>query len=279
MYAKVPAGVSADETADLVFGWYAASELGQSDGRIKPELRQAAGRFPVTDHLLFDPRTEPPPSDIPAQCTHDSVWNLRGAEVCEKCGRPLRMRSRYDVWLDALITTYTGDRYGIQLGAPYADVVRWLPVMRPYLDRGHTSDANFMNTVYAVTHLVYTLNDYGRYLLPRDLLEDEYRFLRGSLREAIALNDPETLGEFLDSLKSFGLNGSDDVIRTGMSYLLDTQRADGTWSHPEEKDFYTLYHSAWTGIDGLKDCRWQGVGLSFPKLRPWLEEIHLEHGL
>ncbi len=132
---------------------------------------------------------------------------------------------------------------------------------------------------YAVTHVVYTLNDYGRYLLPRDLLEDEFQFLRRNAPEAIALNDPETTGEFLDSLKSFGMKDSDEVIRTGMSYLLDTQRADGTWSDPDEKDFYTLYHSAWTGIDGLKDCRWQGEGLTFPKLRRWLEELHPQHGL
>jgi hypothetical protein len=279
MYATVPAIVDADEIADLAFGWYAATELGQSDHRIKPELRQAAARFTAIDYLLFDPVREPPPSDVPAQCPYDSVWNSRGATVCQKCGRLLALRSRYDVWLDALITTYTGDRYGMRLGAAYQDVLRWLPAMRPYLDRGHTSDENFIDTVYAVTHVVYTLNDYGQYLLPHNLLDDEYQFLRRNLREAIVVNDPETLGEFLDSLKSFGLNSSDEVIRSGMSYLLDTQRADGTWSRPDEKDFYVLYHSAWTGIDGLKDCRWQGVGLSFPKLRPWLEELHPQHGL
>jgi len=279
MYATVPAGVDADDTADLVFGWYAASELGQNDRHIKPALRRAAAHFTATDYLLFDPRYEAPPSDVPEQCPHDFVWNLRGATVCKKCGRHLDLRSRYDVWLDALITTYTGDCYGIQLGAPYEAVLRWLPVMRPYLDRRHTTDAEFIDTFYAVTHVVYTLNDYGRYLLPRDLLEDEFQFLRGNAPEAIALNDPETTGEFLDSLKSFGMNGSDEVIRAGMSYLLDTQRADGTWSRPEEKDFYTLYHSAWTGIDGLKDCRWQGEGISFPKLRRWLEELHPQHGL
>ena len=86
------------------------------------------------------------------------------------------------------------------------------------------------------------------YLLPRDLLPQEFAYLKENLGEAIALHDPETMGEFLDTLKSFGLNRSDEVIRTGITYLLDTQRPDGTWSAPEEKDPYTLYHSAWTAL-------------------------------
>jgi hypothetical protein len=183
------------------------------------------------------------------------------------------MQSKYDIWLDALVTTYGGDTYGIPLGGSYRDVLQWMPAMRPYLDRSQTSEWNFIRTVYAVTHVVYTLNDYGRYRLPPELLPSEYSYLKRNLREAIVLKDPETMGEFLDTLKSFGLTGSDEVIRTGMTYLLSTQRADGTWSDPEEKSPYTLYHSAWTGIGGLMEIRWQGDGLSFPELRPMLEGI------
>jgi hypothetical protein len=269
----VAATASEDEVADLVFGWLAASQLGQDDTRIKPALRRAAARFTAVDYLLFDPAKEPPPSDLPERCRYDFVWNARGATVCRKCGRALRMRSKYDIWLDALISTYTGERYGIRLGSSYRDVLRWIPSMRPYLDRSQAGYATFIDTVYAVTHVVYTLNDYGTLLLPRELLPQEYSYLKQNLGEAIALKDPETMGEFLDTLKSFGMNVSDGEIRTGMKYLLDTQRAEGTWSAPDEKDPYTLYHSAWTGIDGLKDCLWRGQGLSFPELQPLLEGI------
>jgi hypothetical protein len=271
--SKIPAKASADDVADLIYGWLSASRLGQSDERIKPELRRAAARFSAIDYLLFDPAKEPPPSDIPAKCRYDSVWNRRGSTVCKRCGRTLEMRSKYDIWLDALIATYMGDRYGIRLGGSYRDVLQWMPAMHPYLDRGQTSESNFIDTVYALTHVVYTLNDYGLHLLPRELLPREYSYLKRNLLEAIALKDTETLGEFLDTLKSFGLTGSDEAIRRGITYLLSTQRADGTWSDPQEKDPYTLYHSAWTGIGGLMEFRWQTEALSFPELRPLLEWI------
>jgi hypothetical protein len=273
MEAIVPAGATSDDVADMIFGWLPASLLGENDARIKPELKRAAARFTVIDYLQFDPAKEPPPSDIPADCTYDSAHNPRGATVCRKCGRPLKMRSKYDVWMDALIATYSGDRYGIPFGASYGQVLQWMPAMRPYLRLNETSRRNFLDTLYALTHVVYTLNDYGKYLLPRDLLPREFAYLKENLGEAIALHDPETMGEFLDTLKGFGLNGSDEVIRKGITYLLDTQGADGTWGDPKEKDTYTLYHSAWTAIDGLKDCRWQGEGLSFPQVRPLLDSM------
>jgi hypothetical protein len=272
-YSNVPSGGTADDIADLVFGWLPASQLGQNDAQVKPELRRAVARFNSVDFLQFDAAREPPPSDIPAPCRRDGVNNPRGAKVCRKCGRPLEMRNRYDVWMEALIATYTGDRYGIPLGASYQDVLQWMPAMRPYPRLKQTTPGNFLDTVFALTHVVYTLNDYGKYLLPRDLLPQEFAYLKDNLAEAIALHNPETMGEFLDTLKSFGLNDNDEVIQKGVAFLLDTQRADGTWSPPEEKDNYTLYHSAWTAIDGLKDCNWQGEGISFPEIRPLLDQI------
>jgi hypothetical protein len=272
-HAVLPADANADVVTDFASGWLTTSKLGLDDSRIKPALRAAAARFRPIDFLLFDPAHEPPPSDVPDNCRYDDTWNPRGSKICRKCGRPLNMRSKYDVWLDALVATYTGDRYGIRLGSPYRDVLQWMPTMRPYLDRDQTTYPLFIDTVYSLTHVVYTLNDYNHYLLPRDLLPQELAYLKHNMREAIALKDPETMGEFLDSLKSFGMTTSDQEIRTGITYLLDTQRPDGTWSPADERDRYTLYHSAWTGIDGLKDCRWQGHGLSFPEVRPLLEKM------
>ena len=272
-YPSVPANASVNEIAHLIFGWYPAALLGEDDSRVKPQLRTAAARYNATQFLGFDPGKEPPPNDLTDPCEYDHYRNPRGVKLCKRCGRPLQVRSKYEVWIDALVDTYSGDIYGIHMGAPFRDVVQWIPAMRPYPDPRRASQAEFIDCLYSLTHLVYALNDYGHYLLSRDLLPVEYAYLRQHLPAAISLHDPETMGEFLDSLKAFGLDNSDPVIRTGMTYLLENQRPDGTWGSPNETDFYTLYHSAWTGIDGLKDCRWEGERLSMPELRPLLESI------
>ena len=131
--------------------------------------------------------------------------------------------------------------------------------MRPYLDRGHTSDGIHRYDLRA-------LNDYGRYLLPHQLLEDEYQFLRKNLHEAIALNDPETLGEFWirSRTRSEQLRRH---VRAGMSYLLDTQRADGTWSLPDEKIF-TFAIAPLDRIDGRRTAA-GSVGISPGCARGW----------
>ena len=75
------------------------------------------------------------------------------------------MRNRYDVWSDALINTYTGDIYGVTLGAHYPDVLRWISAMRPYPARKTLTLAAFYDVAYAITHVIYTLNNYGMYRL------------------------------------------------------------------------------------------------------------------
>jgi hypothetical protein len=272
-HAALPANANADLIYTYVAGWMTATQLGRNDARIKPALKAAAARFGPVDYLLFDPAKEPPPSNIPEDCRFDGTQHERGATVCGKCGRPLTMRSKYDVWIDAMIATYTGDRYGIRMGSSYRDVIQWLPAMRPYLDRNQTSYSTFLDTVYSLTHVVYTLNDYNQRIIPRSLLGQERAYLKRNLGEAMALKDSESMGEFLDSLKGLGLTTSDDAIRTGITYLLDTQSPNGTWSPADETDFYTLYHSAWTGIDGLKECRWKGEELSFPELLPLIQSF------
>jgi hypothetical protein len=144
-------------------------------------------------------------------------------------------------------------------------VTQWLPRMRPY--RGYENGANqdFMAIAYAVTHIVYTLNDYNAFRLKPEWLQSEYEFLRDNLRHVIAVDDPEAMGEFIDTLKSFGLAATDPLIGAGMDFLLSRQEADGSWGEAGNLDVYYRYHSTWTAINGLMDYAWQGERVSFPK--------------
>ena len=263
-HASLPADAGAGAISLLAFGSFAAERLGLPGERLKDQIRRAAPRHPAREYLDFDPLREPPPADVPAACRQCRRENARGATVCRYCGAALVMQSRYDVWYDTLITTYTGDRYGVTLGAPYSAVLRWLPAMRPY--RGPEGGANreFYSIVYALTHLIYTLNDYSEYgLSPRDL-PLEFAYLKANLPEAVAAGDPETVGEFLDSLKSFGLADDGPALRQGAAYLLAAQNPDGSWGDMEVNDIYARYHPTWTAVDGLRDYNWKHRPLRLP---------------
>ncbi|MGB7922288.1 MAG: hypothetical protein WCF57_03500 [Pyrinomonadaceae bacterium] len=268
----LPEDADAGTISNYAFGCDAADSLGVRDDRIKEQMKRAAPRFTARDYLRFDPVNEPPPGDVPDACGYCEAGNVRGSKTCHVCHKPLKMRTRYDVWYDALITAYVGERYGVMLGARYADVLKWMPTLRPY--RGSEGGANpeFYDAVYAVTHIVYTLNNYSMYRLSPRWLPQEYEFLRTNLREAIRQRDADMLGEFMDSLKALGLTTDDPSMRAGMDYLLSHQNADGSWGQMKEKDIYDRYHPTWNGVAGLSDYEWaKGEGVSFPEVRPLLE--------
>ena len=266
----VPADADANMIANLVFGAVAANHFGIDDKRLKPQIRQAASWFTGRDYFWFDAATEPPPSDVPLDCDC-GAYNPRGRKSCSNCKKSLRMYSRYGIYVDALTRTYFAERLGVTLGARYRDVIKWVPVLRPYRGRENGANPDFVDSIYAVTHIVYSLNGYSVYKLKPDWLPEEYEFLRTNLVEAIAIQDPDAMGEFLDCLKSFGLTEDDPLIRTGMNYLLETQNPDGSWGDVDAEDIYDRYHPTWTAIDGLREYAWRGERLHFPKFMPLLE--------
>lgn len=277
LHRWLPLDADAGVIADLAFGSDAADGLGVRDERLKGQIRRAAPSHTAREYLLFDPLREPPPGDVPEECAYDGAMNPRGSKTCHTCRRPLKMQTRYSVWYDALITAYSGERYGVKLGASYADVLKWLPTLRPYRGSENGNNPDFYDTVYALTHVVYTLNNYSQYRLSPNLLPQEYQFLKDNLREAIAQDDADMLGEFMDSLRAFGLTSDDPAMRAGMEYYLSHQNADGSWGEVNAKDIYDRYHPTWNAVAGLSEYAWSyGEGLSFPEIRPLLERLREE---
>ncbi|MFP5247752.1 MAG: hypothetical protein ACLGH0_13755, partial [Thermoanaerobaculia bacterium] len=146
-HSKVPRNAGPDKIANLVSGSYAAHSLGLPDDPLKQALRKAASKFKPADYYYFDPAAEPPPADVPRECDC-GTWNVRGRKTCQNCKRRLTMMTRYAVWQDALIRTYTGERYGVRLGTTYAAVIKWLPAMRPYPPFVDADDMEFYDAVY-----------------------------------------------------------------------------------------------------------------------------------
>ena len=223
-HRHIDAAASPDEIADTLFGAYAAERLGFPDPLFKDEIRRAAARFSAVDFLRFDPRVGPPFAD-PALL---------------------------DLLCDALITTYTADQYGATLGAPFPEIAKWLPSIRPY----RVGADGMVPIVNVVTHVVYTRNDYNYRSLSPAELPDEFEFLKNHVNDREIQEDGEMLGEFMDTLRAFGLTPQDEIIQRGFTELLSKQNPDGSWGDLRDRDIYNRYHPTWTAIDGLRDYVW-----------------------
>jgi hypothetical protein len=254
---RLPALADAGEVAYYISLMDVARRLGVDDPPLREHVRRRVGDFTALDYLGFDPAAETPPDDLPAACGTCEAQSPRGCLQCGACGSTLNIRSRYDVWCDALVLTYTADGFGMPLGTSHSAVACCAPAMRPYPGPEVVVDTGFRDIVYAITHLVYTLNDYGRFRLLREWLPQEFEYLRGHLQRPIDADDPELLGEFLDCLRAFGLDDTDSDVAAGMEYLLAHQNGDGSWGDVQETDVHKRYHTTWTAVDALREYQWE----------------------
>jgi hypothetical protein len=268
-HRSVPLDASPGLLLDFVLVTYALSRIGLQDRALNPQLTLAAKRFSAVDLLGFDPVTEAPPADLSYTCACGSK-NQRGRKFCKKCRQGLLIKSRYRVWMDALANSYVAERAGVFFGARYVDVLRWLPTMHPYPARETHKDELLREAIFAATHVVYTLNNYGTYKLSPRWLPREFSFLKANVETACNQGDSELLGELLDSLKAFGLPASDPLIQRGTSYLLAAQNEDGSWGDTAEENIRTRFHATWTAVDGLRTFAWRGERLSQPQLKSML---------
>jgi hypothetical protein len=266
----VPPDASPDLVLDFVLVRYALSRIGLRDVALNAQMSTAAKRFSAQDLLGFNPVSEPPANDLSYPCDC-GLKNQRGRTFCKQCRRRLEIQSRYRVWLRALASTYVNGRCGIFFGARYLDVLKWLPKMRPYPVGADENVELLRDAIYAVTHIVYTLNDYSTYRLRPSWLPREFAFLKANVASACERKDPEVLGELLDSLKAFGLGARHPLIMRGTRYLLAEQNEDGSWGDPDEENIRTRCHTTWTAIDGLRTYAWRGERLSRPEVKSMLK--------
>jgi len=271
LHPHLPQGAGPDLLPKFVLVRYALSRIGLRDATLNAEIRNAAKRFSAQDLLGFDPASEPPVNNLPQPCDC-GLKNQRGRTFCKQCRTRLEIYSRYRLWMGALASTYISERCGVFFGARYPAVLKWLPAMRPY-PVGADEDIELVrDAVYAVTHVVYTLNDYGTYRLRPGWLPHEFEFLRANVAAACERKDPELLGELLDSLKAFGLRDSHPLLIRGSKYLVEAQNEDGSWGDPDEENIRRRCHTTWTAIDGLRNYAWRAERLSRPELKTMLKE-------
>lgn len=243
--------LDADTVLNEVIASYAAERLGVPHDAIRSDLHVLIAGCTVPALLYFDPREEPPPCDIPAECGEGHI-NGRGTTRCASCGAGLAMKSRYEIWHYALTNAYFCEHQNMPLSVRYAHVLQHLPTLRPYPQSG---SEDYYDSIYAVTHLIYTLNAYGASPVSRTELAEECRFLELSMPWVLEQGGVDTIAEVVESLVALGLPDEDPRIEHARGLLLQRQREDGGWG--DEADDYRCFHNVWAALDGLREFAWR----------------------
>ena len=85
---------------------------------------------------------------------------------------------RYRALSNALIYTFYAERVGLSLGCSYKDVFRHVRRFRPWCGPEDLSPAKYTDQCYLVTHVVFTLNNWGELMLDPALAPHEFCFAR-----------------------------------------------------------------------------------------------------
>jgi len=210
---------TADDVVDAASVLWALEFLGKDTDAAMAVLRRAAEGFVLEDYLGFRPWT----------------------------GKP-----DLDLLIDLLIGFHFTDRAGVPVGVSFAEALVFVPSV-VYVPDAEVGGDRYIDQNNLVTHLVYTLSGYASWTVPADLLPREFAYIKEQLPVAVMWADPETLAEFIDSLKLMG--EGDELIGPAVEVLLDIQKPDGRWEPVEPEDEYDRYHATWCVMDALRSYR------------------------
>ena len=207
---------TADDVVDAASVLWALEFLGKDTDAAMAVLGRAAEQFPLEDYLGFRPWT----------------------------GKP-----DLDLLIDLLIGFHFTDRVGAPVGISFAEALVFVPSV-VYVPDAEVGGDRYVDQNNLVTHLVYTLSGYASWTVPSDLLPREFAYIKEQLPVAVMWADPETLAEYIDSLKLMG--EGDELIGPGIAVLLELQKPDGRWEPVEPEDEYDRYHATWCVMDALR---------------------------
>jgi len=186
------------EIIETIIGMYCMERVGIHHD-VKDEVLMFIGNQELTgyraiDYLGWDPENQPPPNEMKDLYSGLTI-------------------TRYRSMSDALIHTFYAHRVGLKLGCSYADVFKWLHIFHPYKSSHELPMQSFIDQCYLVTHVIFTLNNWGELRLIPELLPHEFCFVKQNLMMHIERNDIHLVGEFIEVLRAFGVNDSDTLIQ------------------------------------------------------------------
>ena len=161
------------EVIEAVIGMYCLERLGIYH-KLKAEViaflsvPKGEGGFDVTDYLKWDPTAldcHGPPDDV-----RDDSGGAGAPPLS-----PQRALS------NALIYTFFANRVGVELGAPYEAFFEHVAALRPYRGPAAIGEQPYLDQCYLITHIVFTLTNWGELRIDPELLPHEYFFVREHL--------------------------------------------------------------------------------------------------
>lgn len=79
----------------------------------------------------------------------------------------------YRAMSNSLIHSFYADRAGLDLGVSYKDIFQHLKLFRPWCGPDLLSKEEYTDQCYLVTHVVFTLNNWGELMLDKELAPHE----------------------------------------------------------------------------------------------------------
>ena len=199
---KLPPSIPPSELLDMMQGLYSLECLGLSEPVLREQLFEKSANYGAVDFLKYDPKLGEPAANLREACMCGAK-PAAGAAECPKCKRPTVPMSKFDVWLEALVWSFHGCRMRIGLGACFFDVLRQVchAFGRLYPQREALCEKDKHYLTYALTHVIYALNNFDERSLPPSLFPAEVpSYLREQMKHAIRADDPDLAGELLDCL-------------------------------------------------------------------------------
>ncbi|KAH8095884.1 amino acid transmembrane transporter [Aureococcus anophagefferens] len=242
---------------ETVVGIYCMERVGVSSHKLKEDVKRAvdcAGEYAApdgeppllpygpVDYLGWDPARCPggPPDDVPEVLSGETA-------------------SKYRTLCNSLIHSYYAERASVDIGCAYAEVLAHLRTLRPYRGPADLPWDAYVDQCYLVTHVVFTLNNWGELALEPDLLPHEHAFIKEHIGIAIRERDVHLVGEYVECLRCFGATDADASVQLGITFLLNAQdQATHRWD--VDMDAYTSYHATMVASQALLAHSFRGYG-------------------
>ena len=251
------------ELLGLMQGCYSLECLGMPLPALRQQLAERCAAYGAVDFLKYDPAAGPPSARARETCACGAAV-AAGASHCARCKRAAVPMSKFDVWLEALVWTFHGCRMNIGLGACFFDVLRGLAgaFAELYPRRAALGEKDRHYLTYALTHVIFALNNFDERALPPALFPPSVvGFLREQMGAAAADGDADLLGEVLDCLKCLGQ--ADGATAAAEAHLIATQLDDGGWASKGETELFSRYHATLVAVAALMDHSYAARGSCF----------------